>query len=138
VPYVRRFIARQGSPRSSLTTVEKCHSQALSTSFGNVLEPSIRWKRTQVETVKKNLKRAYETYAKHYNLRARPQINYNVGSTVWRKNRQQSKKIDKYTSKLAPRYLKGTVTAVKGPNTYEITDDRGKRAGVFHANDLKR
>jgi transposase InsO family protein len=92
---------------------------------------------TIYETVKKNLTKAYDTYSRHYNLRARPQVNYNVGNTVWRKNRQQSKKADKYTAKLAPRYLKGTVSAVKGPNTYEIKDQRGKRAGIFHVNDLK-
>jgi hypothetical protein len=90
------------------------------------------------DTVKVNLKRAYDTYSRNYNLRARPQVEYNVGSTVWRKNRQQSKKVDKYAAKLAPRYLKGTVTAVKGPNTYEIEDQRGRRAGIFHVNDLKR
>jgi hypothetical protein len=88
--------------------------------------------------VKVNLRKAYENYSKRYNLRTRPQVNYDVGSTVWRKNRQQSKKIDKFTAKLAPRYLKGTVSAVKGPNTYEIQDQRGKTAGVFHVNDLKR
>jgi transposase InsO family protein len=90
------------------------------------------------DTVKTNLHKAYETYSRRYNLRTRPQVNYDVGNTVWRKNRQQSKKIDKFTSKLAPRYLKGTVSAVKGPNTYEINDQRGKRAGIFHACDLKK
>jgi hypothetical protein len=40
-------------------------------------------------------------------------------------------------AKLAPRYLKGTITDVKGPNTYMITDDSGKGAGVYHTSDLK-
>jgi hypothetical protein len=75
---------------------------------------------------------------RHYNLRTRPQVNYRMGNMVWRKNRQQSKKVDKFTSKLAPRYLRiSTVSAVKGPNTYEVLDQRGKSAGVFHVNDLK-
>jgi hypothetical protein len=90
-----------------------------------------------IDLVKKNLQKAYETYSRHYNLRTRPQVNYVVGNTVWRKNRQQSKKVDKFTSKLAPRYLRSTVSAVKGPNSYEVLDQRGKSAGVFHVNDLK-
>jgi Integrase core domain len=87
--------------------------------------------------VKQNLTKAYENYSKHYNLRSRPQTNYAIGSTIWRKNRQQSNKGEGFMSKLAPRYLKGTVTDAKGPNTYVIADSSGKRAGVFHANDLK-
>jgi hypothetical protein len=40
-------------------------------------------------------------------------------------------------AKLAPRYLKGTITGIKSPNTYVIADSRGKPAGVIHASDLK-
>jgi transposase InsO family protein len=88
-------------------------------------------------TVKQNLTKAYNGYAKHYNLRTRPHVNYAVGSTIWRKNRQQSNKGEGFMAKLAPRYLKGTIQGVKGPNTYVVADGRGKTAGVFHASDLK-
>jgi transposase InsO family protein len=89
------------------------------------------------DTVKQNLTKAYQGYAKHYNLRTRPHVNYAVGSTIWRKNRQQSNKGEGFTAKLAPRYLKGSIKGVKGPNTYLVADAGGKTAGVFHANDLK-
>jgi hypothetical protein len=56
------------------------------------------------DTVKTNLQEVYKTYSRRYNLRTRPQVNYDVGSAVWRKNRQQSKKTDKITSKLTPQY----------------------------------
>jgi hypothetical protein len=88
-------------------------------------------------TVKRNLTKAYESYSKQYNPRTRPQVNYAIGTIVWRKNRQQSNKGEGYMVKLAPRYVKGTINGVKGPYTYVITDDSGKNAGVYHARDLK-
>jgi transposase InsO family protein len=89
------------------------------------------------EQIKTNLKKAYETQSKYYNLRTRPQKKFAVGSVVWVKNHQQSKKANKYMAKLGPRFIKGVISDVKGQDTYEISGPKGKRMGIFHACDLK-
>jgi hypothetical protein len=89
------------------------------------------------EQVKSNLKKAYETQSKHYNLRTRPQKKFDVGDIVWLKNRQQSNKAAQYSAKLAPRYVKGVISSIKGQDTYEISGPKGKKLGIFHACDLK-
>lgn len=89
------------------------------------------------DQVKTNLKKAYEAQSKYYNLRTRPQRKFTVGSVVWLKNRQQSNKASKYMAKLAPRFIKGVVSEVKGQDTYEISSPQGKRIGIYHVCDLK-
>jgi transposase InsO family protein len=89
------------------------------------------------DQVKINLNKAYNTQAKYYNLRARGTKKFKVGDVVWLKNRQQSNKAGKFMAKLAPRFIKGIILSIKGQDKYEITGQKGKRLGIYHACDLK-
>lgn len=84
------------------------------------------------EAIKLNLKKAYEKYAKYYNLRARP-VSFNEGEIVWRENFAQSDASKKFVAKLAPTYIECRVKKCTGNNTYDLEDMNGKFLGNFSA-----
>lgn len=89
------------------------------------------------ESVKRSLEKSYESSKNRYDLRTRP-IKYAVGETVWRLTFQLSDASKNFAAKLAPRYQKCIVKAVRGTSSYELTDESGKNLGIFSTKDLKR
>lgn len=79
--------------------------------------------------------RLYESHQKHthqYNLRSTAR-KFDVGDVVYLKNAKQSKKIDKYASGLAPKYMKAIVDKQIGTGTYLLNDVNGKVLGKYDA-----
>lgn len=87
------------------------------------------------EVVERKMMESFQNNANRYNLR-RKNVQFNVGDIVWAKNHTQSKKIDFFSSKLAPRYTKCKVIAKKSALAYELEDMNGRRKGVYHVKDL--
>lgn len=86
--------------------------------------------------VAENLKMAFDNSQRKYNLRSR-QFEFKVGETVWKRNTELSNAANKYSSKLAPRFVKCKILEKCGTNTYVLSDEHGKRLGKFSASDLK-
>ena len=69
-------------------------------------------------------------------LRAR-EISFGIGQKIYRRNFEQSKKINHFNHKLADKFTKCWVKNRVGNNMYEIEERRGKLVGIYHAKDLK-
>lgn len=90
------------------------------------------------EQVRRNLQDAYTKQAKYYNLRSNSKApKYQVGETVLKKTTFLSDKGKDFCAKLAPRYSEAKVSQVLG-DSYELTDNSGKRLGIYHATFLKK
>lgn len=85
---------------------------------------------------KKRIDKAYLHSAKYYNLRKR-NITYRVGDLVWKKNFVLSSAADKFTAKLAPKYVLCKVLRVCSPLIYDLVDENDKSLGKFHISHLK-
>lgn len=83
-----------------------------------------------------NIKKAYETNVRQYNLRARP-VSYNVGQEVFRRNFAQSSAEQKFSSKLCPAFIKARVKEKLGNCYYVLEDVEGKHTGTYHGKDIK-
>lgn len=91
------------------------------------------------DTVKSNLKKAYERYAKYYNLRSNKALpSFDIGETVLKKNFHQSNKSKQFSAKLADPFSLAKVVAKIGTACYDLEDLNGNRLGVFHATHLQK
>lgn len=91
------------------------------------------------DTVKTNLKKAYERYAKHYNLRSNQKNpDFEIGEHVMKKNFFQSSKIKQFSAKLANPFSPAKIVRKIGSSCYELEDVNGNYLGVFHASDLQK
>lgn len=87
--------------------------------------------------VSDRLKKAFDKSRKVYNLRRRSD-QFVVNQSVYRRNYVLSDKSQKFSSKLAPKYLGPFyVKKVLSPWSYELRDQTGKNCGVWHAKDIK-
>jgi predicted GIY-YIG superfamily endonuclease len=92
---------------------------------------------TLFESIRSRIKASRVRNQKRYNLRRRP-VQYQVGQSVWRKNKSLSDAVNYYSAKLAPEYVGPFVIKKKtGTWTYELQDQRGNSKGVWHVQDLK-
>lgn len=89
------------------------------------------------EQVKDNIKKAYEKNKKNYNLRTRPH-KFNLNEIVWKTNFVLSNKAENFSSKLAPKKIKCKIISIKGSNTYELVDMKGKNLGFYSGNQLSK
>lgn len=91
------------------------------------------------EAVKINLKKAYDRYAKHYNLRSSKTIpSYEIGEIVLKKNFFLSSKSKQFSAKLANPFSLAKVVGKIGSACYDLEDVQGNRLGVFHASHLQK
>jgi transposase InsO family protein len=81
-----------------------------------------------------NIKKAFEKYSNNYNLRSKTR-EFKPGDRVWRKNYCLSDAANRFSAKLAPKFIKCIIKKRIG-NVYEIEDEEGKYKGTFHAKDL--
>lgn len=91
------------------------------------------------ESVKTNLRKAYDRYAKQYNLRSNSNApSYEIGETVLKRNFFLSNKAKQFSAKLADPFSLAKVTGKIGSACYELEDINGNRLGVFHGSDLQK
>ncbi|XP_036340323.1 uncharacterized protein LOC118749629 [Rhagoletis pomonella] len=87
------------------------------------------------KSLQENIKKAFENSSKRYNLRSTVKT-FNVGDTVYRRNFVLSDATKRFCAKLAPKFLKAKVIAVKGNCMYELEDDVNKKRAVYHGKDI--
>lgn len=88
-------------------------------------------------TVKANLRKAYERNSKTYNLR-RHDVTFNVGEKVWRRNKVLSDASNYFSAKLAPKYVLCRIRKKVSRLVYSLENMNGSDAGEWHVQDLKR
>lgn len=89
------------------------------------------------EQIQQRLNESREKSIQKYNLRTRP-IEYQVGETVYLENTKQSDKAVFYSKKLAPRFVKCTITEKTGTNTYRLRDESTGNEKIYHAQKFHR
>lgn len=101
------------------------------------IQQSVNTLKEVYQEVNKRLQHAYEQSAKRYNLRRRP-VQFCVGQIVYKRNFAQSSAPEKFTAKLAPKYI-GPFTIVKklSPLVYELENNKKRSIGYWHVQDLK-
>lgn len=87
--------------------------------------------------ISENLLKAYETYAKRYNLRSRI-ITFTPGEIVLRANFNLSDAIKGYTSGLGAKYIKAKIKEKLGTSSYLLTDMSGKDIGKYSVKHLRK
>lgn len=91
------------------------------------------------EIVQRNVKKAYDKYSHHYNLRSNRKREFTEGEIVYKKNINQSDKAKNYVGKFASLYSKVKIHKVVGSNTFILENLNGKRLpGTYHASFLKK
>lgn len=86
--------------------------------------------------VQHRLSVACERNRKYYNLR-RQDKEFSLGDKVWKKNRVQSDGKNRFSAKLAPRYIPCVIAQKISRLVYELRDENGVSLGRFHIKDLK-
>lgn len=95
--------------------------------------------KTIFAAVKTNLKKAYERYSKHYNLRSNKALSsFEIGEIVLKKNFFQSNKSKQFCAKLANPFSMAKIIGRIGSCCYDLEDLQGKRIGIFHASHLQK
>ncbi|XP_049885356.1 uncharacterized protein K02A2.6-like [Pectinophora gossypiella] len=88
------------------------------------------------EKVQASLIKAHSRNSGYYNLR-RKNVEFNVGDTVWKRTYYQSDKDNRFSKKLAPKFIKCKVVAKRSPLVYDLEDERGVSLGTWHVKDIK-
>lgn len=87
--------------------------------------------------VRKKLHAAYERNARQYNLRKRD-VSFKEGDLVWRRNKILSDAANKFSAKLAPRFILSKIRKKVSNLVYDLVNEpEGTRAGKWHIKDLK-
>lgn len=90
------------------------------------------------KAVKNNLDKSHQKNERHYNLRRR-ETTFNVGDSVLKRNFVQSKAVNYFSSKLAPRFVGPFKIKQKiSPVVYQLEEPGGKSVGNWHISDLKK
>ncbi|EFA08434.1 hypothetical protein TcasGA2_TC006081 [Tribolium castaneum] len=89
------------------------------------------------QIVRDNLHNSYNKNSRRYNA-SRRDLSFNVGDRIWRKNKVLSSAGHKFTAKLSPKYVPGTVTEKLSNLVYRIRNEDGSNAGNWHIQDLKQ
>lgn len=88
------------------------------------------------EIVLAHLRNAYNRNVTNYNLRSKPRV-FQPGQPVFVRNYVQSNAGIHFSSKLAPKFIKGKVLERIGNVAYKIADSKGKLIGVYHGKDIR-
>ena len=100
-------------------------------------EPSDEKLRGIFSAVRERIRAAALRSKRVYDLRKRPD-KFAVGQRVWKRNYVLSDAAKHFSAKLAPKYVGPfVVSRVLSSWTYELSDELGRSAGVWHAKDLK-
>jgi len=86
--------------------------------------------------VRENIKTAFETTRKRYNLRATSNL-YAPGELVWRRNFVLSDATKRFCAKLAPKFIPAVVVESKGNSLYVLKDEASGKSETYHSKDIK-
>lgn len=86
--------------------------------------------------ITENLRKAYETNVRTYNLRTRP-ITFHENQIVFRRNFVQSDASKNFNAKLCPSFIKTRVKEKLGNCYYLLEDIEMGNTGTYHAKDIK-
>lgn len=89
------------------------------------------------DEVRKRLHAAYKRNAKSYNLRKRD-ATFEEGERVWRRNKVLSDATNKFSAKLAPKYVLCTVIKRISRLVYSLRNADNSYGGEWHIKDLKK
>lgn len=87
------------------------------------------------QSIKQNLLRTHNDARVRYNLRSRHR-EHQLGEVVWYRNTKLSCAAEKYSAKLAHRYVRGHIISKKGTHTYQVKSSNG-RVQILHASQFK-
>lgn len=87
--------------------------------------------------VRKRLHAAYQRNANSYNLRKRDAV-FEEGDRVWRRNKVLSNAAEKFSAKLAAKYILSFVEKRISRLVYSLRNIDGTYAGEWHIKDLKK
>lgn len=88
------------------------------------------------QQVSQRIKTSYERNKKYYNLRKR-NIEFDVGDIVYKQNYVLSDAGKYFSAKLAPKFIKCSISKKLSPVIYELLDENNKNIGRYHIKDLK-
>ncbi|XP_044574064.1 uncharacterized protein LOC123258257 [Drosophila ananassae] len=88
------------------------------------------------KTAKERISQCHEANAKVYNLRSRA-VKLKEGDTIYARSFAQSNAAKKFSSKLAPVFVKAKIKKKISPIYYELVSDTEKQLGVYHLKDIK-
>lgn len=92
--------------------------------------------RKTFDKVQALLIKAHSRNSSHYNLR-RKNVEFKVGDIIWKRTFYQSDKDNKFSKKLAPKFIKCRILAKKSKLVYELADMAGNKLGAWHIKDFK-
>lgn len=88
------------------------------------------------DKVQAALIKAHSRYGTSYNLR-RKNVEFNVGDIVWKRTFYQSDKDNRFSKKLAPKFIKCRIVQKKSKLVYDLEDMEGNNLGTWHVKDFK-
>lgn len=81
------------------------------------------------------LYKVYQKNATQYNLMERT-VQFRSGDKVWKRNFVLSSAPNKFSSKLAPKYIPCIISKVISPFIYELKDSQGNLLGKYQLKTL--
>lgn len=88
------------------------------------------------DKVQLSLIKAHSRNSASYNLR-RKNVEFNVGDIIWKRTFYQSDKDNRFSKKLAPKFIKCRIIAKKSKLVYNLEDMAGHNLGTWHVKDFK-
>lgn len=88
------------------------------------------------DKVQASLIKAHSRNSTNYNLR-RKNIDFKVGDIIWKRTFYQSDKDNRFSKKLAPKFIKCRITEKKSNLVYDLEDMMGNKLGAWHVKDFK-
>lgn len=105
--------------------------------FGDVTTAHpLTYLRKVQSAIREHLQSAYVRTEQRYNLRSRPRA-VAPGQMVYVRSHVQSNALNKFASKLAPKFIRAWVVRLLGTTTCELRDHAGTSLGVYHLRDIK-
>lgn len=87
------------------------------------------------DQIRSNLRKAYEKFSHHYNLRSKLR-EFQPGQVVYVRQHPLSDAVKKYSAKFADKFAKGFIKSREGNVNYVVVDENDKIMGKFHTKDI--
>lgn len=92
--------------------------------------------RKTFDNVQAALIKAHSRNCHTYNLR-RKDVDFNVGDTIWKRTFYQSDKDNRFSKKLAPKFIKCRIVKKHSKFVYKLEDMSGHKLRAWHVKDFK-
>lgn len=88
------------------------------------------------DKVQLSLIKAHSRNSASYNLR-RKNVEFKVGDVIWKRTYYHSDKDNRFSKKLAPKFIKCRIISKKSKLVYDLEDMAGRNLGTWHVKDFK-